>query len=918
MNQDFFVAGGTLRSDAPSYVTREADAEIERLALAGQLCYVLTTRQMGKSSLMTRTAHRLRQRSVPTAIIDLTAIGTATIDEWYVSILDDLQGQLGLLTDVETWWFSQQHLSPVRRFSKFLREVLPGEVEGTAVIFIDEVDTALKLPFSDDFFAALRALFNQATERSPLSIILLGVAHPNDLIQDTQRTPFNIGNRIRLEELPLAEARPIFAHGLPIVAPAVLDRIFYWTNGHPYLTQKIALAIARHHTNPWGTAEVDRLVHELFITAHGRTEDSNIQFVAGRVLNSPNRPALLRLYRQLLGGTKIGNDETSDIHSELKLYGLVKADSANMLMVRNRIYATAFDNAWVNQWLPRRHAHLWLGSLLVILLLATLGWSLWQRQQNQAALLALNVAQFEESADAGSRLNSLGRIIELGETETAVSLFQQLPTAEQTALFANADTAQATVIAPLIKTTYQTLYTPNLAEDSASTPILQAMAQAVERLPSATDPTLGTEIESWLRARASARTNNDEQARIEYSVAIALNPKNGATRYERALINLRLEDTASALADLHWLSSQATWQEQVASLVASSVAVHSAIRADANTYRQLAKWVPPVPTEAITSTQPTSLIPAPSPTALAAATVMITPEPMVTQTAVIPPPTPSPETSSPLYEKTAPAGTIVYTCFIGNVDQLCTINPDGSNQQQITFSGTTDWYGSPSPTGDIYFSGRRTTTFGIYHLSPLTQAIQLLTPPQHGDYSPELSPDGSQIVFTRTENGRQNIWLMDADGSNPQSLTQFTDDALDPTWSPNGQQIAFARRTPNGSAYTHYIINRDGSDLRQITTPIEHIGGRSDWSPDGQWLAFYAGERNNRNIYLVNPHNNHVWQVTQAGDNLAPAWSPDGNWLVFTSYRDGDNELYIMRPDGTDMRQLTHNNTADWQPRWGP
>ncbi|MEM7118867.1 MAG: hypothetical protein AAF614_41000 [Chloroflexota bacterium] len=83
------------------------------------------------------------------------------------------------------------------------------------------------------------------------------------------------------------------------------------------------------------------------------------------------------------------------------------------------------------------------------------------------------------------------------------------------------------------------------------------------------------------------------------------------------------------------------------------------------------------------------------------------------------------------------------------------------------------------------------------------------------------------------------------------------------------------------------------------------------------WLAIYAGKRGQRNIYAIATNGSGFHQLTQRGDNLAPAWSPDGNWLVFTSYQAGDNELYIMRPDGSDVRQLTQNEAAAWQPRWG-
>ncbi|MBI1878331.1 MAG: AAA-like domain-containing protein [Chloroflexi bacterium] len=101
---DFFVAGGTLRPDAPSYVKRPADDELFNLAQAGTFCYTLTARQMGKSSLMTRTERRLREAGVSTATIDLTSIGSVAIDAWYLGLLTELTRQLGLATEPEAWW----------------------------------------------------------------------------------------------------------------------------------------------------------------------------------------------------------------------------------------------------------------------------------------------------------------------------------------------------------------------------------------------------------------------------------------------------------------------------------------------------------------------------------------------------------------------------------------------------------------------------------------------------------------------------------------------------------------------------------------------------------------------------------------------------------------------------------------------
>jgi hypothetical protein len=105
----------------------------------------------------------------------------------------------------------------------------------------------LQLEFRDDFFAAIRAM-SQARARDPiynrLSFVLLGVATPNDLTRDTQHTLFTSGRRIVLYEFSYSQAAPL-RQGLELHYPGqsdrILSRIFYWTNGHPYLTQKLCL-----------------------------------------------------------------------------------------------------------------------------------------------------------------------------------------------------------------------------------------------------------------------------------------------------------------------------------------------------------------------------------------------------------------------------------------------------------------------------------------------------------------------------------------------------------------------------------------------------------------------------------------------------------------------------------------------------
>ena len=154
-----------------------------------------------------------------------------------------------LKTDMVSWWQAHAHLGVTQRLTKFFQEVLLAEVAEPVVIFVDEIDSTLSLSFTDDFFAAIRYLYNaraHVPEFHRLSFVLIGVATPSDLIRDPQRTPFNIGQRVDLTDFTYEEAMPL-ADGLglpPDEATQVLRWVIKWTGGHPYLTQRLCRVIA--------------------------------------------------------------------------------------------------------------------------------------------------------------------------------------------------------------------------------------------------------------------------------------------------------------------------------------------------------------------------------------------------------------------------------------------------------------------------------------------------------------------------------------------------------------------------------------------------------------------------------------------------------------------------------------------------
>src|SRR5947208_3642262 len=169
----FYVTGGTLRHDTPSYVERRADKDLFEGLTAGEFCYVLTSRQMGKSSIMNRTAARLRAAGTAVVLLDLTGIGqNVTAEQWYGGLLDAVGRQLDLEDELEDFWLDHGRLGPLQRWIAAIREVaLPqlglrpqalGVREATAeraedrpdlrpkaqgltphrrVIFLDEIDT---------------------------------------------------------------------------------------------------------------------------------------------------------------------------------------------------------------------------------------------------------------------------------------------------------------------------------------------------------------------------------------------------------------------------------------------------------------------------------------------------------------------------------------------------------------------------------------------------------------------------------------------------------------------------------------------------------------------------------------------------------------------------------------------------------
>jgi Tol biopolymer transport system component len=272
-------------------------------------------------------------------------------------------------------------------------------------------------------------------------------------------------------------------------------------------------------------------------------------------------------------------------------------------------------------------------------------------------------------------------------------------------------------------------------------------------------------------------------------------------------------------------------------------------------------------------------------------------------------------------------GHIVYTCQVYKVqaaNQICIMNADGTGIRQLTNDVSRQhYYPSLSPDGAsvIYAAFREENIYELYEMTLADGDINQLTNKYGVLNAPEISPNGKSIVFMRwtAQSDRYQIWLMNRDGSEVGNIPGLL--GWDPTWSPDGTQILFASDI-NGSIQL-FVVNKNGRNDHQITN-LPALRGRSDWSPNGQFIVTYSGEPWHREIYLMDADGSNARVISPPGGNAqGAAFSPDGQWIAFTAYYDhyGDDhgcEIYVMRVDGSNLRRLTNNEYCDYQPKWGP
>ena len=354
-----YQVGGSLSPHSQSYIPRAADTALYTALKKGEICYILSPHQTGKSSLCIKVSQQLQCRGIACGFIDLSRLAQHNSKplQWYVDIINALANALGLYPrfELDAWLPKQPEDLPINYLKIFFETILPTSLEKPIVIFIDEVSSVLSLPFKVDDFFTLIQLCHKKFEN--LTFVLMGVCTIPNWTELEDRNLLTIGRCIELNDFHFSEVRAL-EKGLigKVDCPqAILRVIFDWTGGHPLLTQKLCQLVvqeyqAGRHKN---SLKVDQLIQQNIIKNWVlNDEPPHLRIIRDRLLSDKQgAQQRLEIYERVLRGDFIWADRNPDkpdykACTEQLLSGLVVQDKGR-LRVRNQIYGSVFNLNWI-------------------------------------------------------------------------------------------------------------------------------------------------------------------------------------------------------------------------------------------------------------------------------------------------------------------------------------------------------------------------------------------------------------------------------------------------------------------------------------------------------------------------------------------------------------------------------------------
>ncbi|MBL7934241.1 MAG: AAA-like domain-containing protein [Bacteroidia bacterium] len=328
------------------YVQRDADRQITSIINdMGRPGYVLVSRQMGKTNLLLNAKRRLESVDNIFVYVDLSNpfdnprtcfeniidIAIETHEDCFKQVAEKIYSKRKELIDGPA---HKQHTSELR--------MLLNEVSGKIVIILDEIDALTKTPYSDQIFAQIRSIYFSRVnypELEKLTYILSGVVEPTEIIKDPKISPFNIGQKIFLNDFSKEEFNKFIENAQINLSQDVLDRIFYWTSGNPRITWDLCSQIEKElESSELSSSTVDKIVKDLYLKSFDKPPIDNIREIVKN--DKELRDAIIEI------GYNKGKEVSDKVKNKLYLAGIINYGDDD-IHIKNQIIKQSLNSDWI-------------------------------------------------------------------------------------------------------------------------------------------------------------------------------------------------------------------------------------------------------------------------------------------------------------------------------------------------------------------------------------------------------------------------------------------------------------------------------------------------------------------------------------------------------------------------------------------
>jgi len=330
------------------YVIREADKQLRNvLHDMGRPGYILVARQMGKTNLLLNAKRELEDHNNAFIYVDLSA-PFDNERECFRHIIDTaVETKADLFEVCKQPILSARRtstLAPYKEHENELR-ILLGATSGKVVIILDEIDSLTKGVFSDRVFAQIRSVYFTRTnypQFNRLTYVLSGVVEPNEIIKDKRISPFNIGEKIYLDDFTSEQFLDFLSRAGLLLDKDVTDRIYFWANGNPRLTWDICSDVESKIASGFFATpeEVDNSVKKLYLSDFSKAPVDHIREVVSTDDELRNAVTVI----------KFGKGHTLPDSTKNKLYlaGIIRSVSTQKAVtIKNKIIESALSDQWL-------------------------------------------------------------------------------------------------------------------------------------------------------------------------------------------------------------------------------------------------------------------------------------------------------------------------------------------------------------------------------------------------------------------------------------------------------------------------------------------------------------------------------------------------------------------------------------------